>query len=177
LIRLKRKKASTEGSGMKSNLDGSIPIDNTDSVLLSILQKNAELSLSEIGKGVGLTKMAVSNRIKRLKKLGIIEGSCYRLNPVKLGQDYAVISTITCNYKGIGQERVANAIARFPGVMSVYLMFGTSDILVVARRSDRRSAKKLIYDISKLAGVRNTLTMVPHTVIKESLEIDISKVS
>jgi Lrp/AsnC family transcriptional regulator, leucine-responsive regulatory protein len=160
---------------MKSNLDGTIPIDETDALLLSILQENAELSLSDIGKRVNLTKMAVSNRIKRLKKLGAIEGSCYKLNPVKLGQDYTVISTITCNYKGVEQEKIANAIAKFPGVMSVYLLFGTSDILLIARRSDRKSAKNLIYDISKIAGVRNTLTMVPHTAIKESLTIGISK--
>jgi Lrp/AsnC family transcriptional regulator, leucine-responsive regulatory protein len=160
---------------MKPNLDGTMPIDKTDALLLSILQDNAELSLSEIGKKIKLTKMAVSNRMKRLKKLGVIDGSCYRLNAVKLGQDYTVISTVTCDYKGVEQEKVANAIARLPGVMSVYLLFGTSDILLIARRGDRRSAKKLIYDISRLAGVRNTLTMVPHTVIKESLALDIQR--
>ncbi|MHB1869013.1 MAG: Lrp/AsnC family transcriptional regulator [Nitrososphaerales archaeon] len=160
---------------MKSNPDGTIPIDATDSLLLSLLQESAELSLSEIGKRVNLTKMAVSNRINRLKNLGVIVGSCFRLDPVKLGQDYIVLSTITCNYKGIKQEQIANTIAKFPGVMSVYLLFGTSDILLIARRGDKTSAKKLIYEISKIAGVRNTVTMVPHTVIKESLGVDISK--
>jgi Lrp/AsnC family leucine-responsive transcriptional regulator len=158
---------------MKANQDGSFSIDETDRLLLSILQEDAEISLSEIGKRINLTKMAVSNRIKRLKSSGIINGSSYRLNPVKLGQDYIVISTITCNYKGGEQEKIANTIAKFPGVMSVYLLFGTSDILLVARRSDRTSAKKLIYEISRIPGVRNTLTMVPHTIIKESLSIDI----
>ncbi|MGH2639934.1 MAG: Lrp/AsnC family transcriptional regulator [Rhabdochlamydiaceae bacterium] len=160
---------------MKPNRDGTISIDDTDRLLLSILQENAELSLSDLAKKVNLTKMAISNRIKRLKKVVIIDGSCYKLNPVKLGQDYTVISTITCNYKGVAQEKIAKTISKLPGVMSVYLLFGTSDILLIARRSDRTSAKELVYEISKIAGVRNTLTMIPHTVIKESLAIDISK--
>ena len=158
---------------MKPNQDGSFPIDETDRLLLLILQQNAELSLAELGEKVNLTKMAVSNRMKRLKKLGIIEGSCYRLNPEKLGQDYILISRVTCSYKGLEQEKIANAIAKFPGVMSVYLVFGTSDILLIARRRDKKSAKQLLYDISKIQGVRNTITMIPHTVIKESLTIDI----
>jgi Lrp/AsnC family transcriptional regulator, leucine-responsive regulatory protein len=158
---------------MKPNKDGSIPVDKIDRLLLSILQEDAEISLSELGERIKLTKMAVSNRIKRLKTTGIIGGSSFRLDPVKLGQDYIIISTVACNYKGVEQEKIANAIAKFPGVMSVYLLFGTSDILLVARRSDRTSAKKLIYHVSKIPGVRNTLTMVPHTAIKESLSIDI----
>ncbi len=159
---------------MKPDKDGSYPIDDTDRLLLSILQENAELSLSELGSRVNLTKMAISNRLKRLKKLGIIEGSYFRLNPEKLGQDYIVISRVTCGYKGLEQENIANAIAKFPGVMSVYLVFGTSDILLIARRRDKKSAKQLLYDISKIQGVRNTITMIPHTVIKESVAIDIS---
>lgn len=159
---------------MKPNQDGSFPVDETDRLLLAILQENAELSLSELGKKVNLTKMAISNRMKRLKKLGIIEGSCFRLNPEKLGQDYVVISRVTCSYKGLEQEKIANAIAKFPGVMSIYLVFGTSDILLIARKRDKKTAKQLVYDISKIPGVRNTMTMVPHTVIKESLTIDVS---
>jgi DNA-binding Lrp family transcriptional regulator len=159
---------------LKPNQDGSFPLDETDRLLLSILQDDAELSLSELGKRVNLTKMAISNRMKRLKKLGIIEGSSFRLNPEKLGQDYIVISRVTCRYKGLEQEKIANDIAKFPGVMSVYLVFGASDILLIARRKDKKSAKQLLYDISKIGGVRNTITLIPHTVIKESVMIDVA---
>ncbi|HZW58307.1 MAG TPA: Lrp/AsnC ligand binding domain-containing protein [Nitrososphaerales archaeon] len=86
--------------------------------------------------------------------------------------DYLLVSRVVCNHKGLDQEKIANAIAKLAGVMSVYLMFGTSDILLIARRSDKTSAKQLLYEISKIPGVRNTNTTIPHTVIKESLTID-----
>ncbi|MGI0078826.1 MAG: Lrp/AsnC family transcriptional regulator [Nitrososphaerales archaeon] len=147
-------------------------LDDKDRLLLSILQENAEISFSELGKKVNLTKMAISNRIKRLKDAGIIEGSYFKVNPEKMGLDYTVISRVICSHKGLEQEKIANAIAKFPGVMSVYLVFGTSDMLVIARRKDKTSAKQLVYDISRIPGVRNTNTTIPHTVIKESLALD-----
>jgi Lrp/AsnC family leucine-responsive transcriptional regulator len=158
---------------MKVNNDGSFLIDDKDRLLLSILQESAEISLSELGKKVGLSKMSISNRIRRLKELGIIEGPYFKVKPEKLGEDYVLITRIICNHKGLGQEKIANAIAKLPGVMSVYLVFGTSDISLIARRKDKSSAKQLLYDISRIPGVRNTVTMIPHTVIKESLAVDV----
>lgn len=159
---------------MRIHNDGSYDVDDKDRVLLAMLQENAELSLSELGRKVNLTKMSISNRIRRLKELGIINSSCYRVDPEKLAQDYLLISRVICSHKGIEQEKIANSIAKLPGVMSVYLMFGTSDILLIARRKDKTSAKQLVYEISKIPGVRNTNTTIPHTAIKESLTIDTS---
>lgn len=152
--------------------DGSYLLDAKDRTLLSVLQENAALSLSELGKKVGLSKMAVLNRMNSLRKAGIIEGSYYKINAEKVGQDYSIITRIICAPKGPEQSKIASAISELPGVQSVYLIFGTFDILMIARRKNRTSAKELIYDISKIQGVRNTVTMIPHTIIKESLLVD-----
>ena len=160
---------------VRKQQDGSYAFDDKDRMLLAILQEDAEVSLSDLGKKIDLTKMAISNRIKRLKKLGVITGSCYKLDPEKLGQDYVIISRVICSHKGLEQEKIANSIAKFSGVMSLYLVFGTSDILFIARRKDKTSAKQLVYDISRIPGVRNTITTIPHTVIKESLTVDTLK--
>jgi hypothetical protein len=57
------------------------------------------------------------------------------------------------------------------GLQTVYLNFGPYDILFIARRKDKESAKRLLYEVSRVNGERNTLTTFPHTVIKESPEI------
>ena len=158
---------------MKKLKDGSLDLDSKDLVLLSLLQQDGQLSLSEIGRRVNLTKMAVSNRIKNLRKAGIIEGFFCKLNPEKLMQDYVVITQVICRPKGPKQEQIANTIAKLPGVQSVYQVFGSFDILIIARRSDRDSARRLIYEVSRIPGVSNTITTVPNNVIKESLVVDI----
>lgn len=148
-----------------------IELDARDKLLLSLLQKDGGRSLSELGKELGLTKMAVSNRIKRLKRAGVLGESHYVVNPRKVGEDYLLVTQVSCDVSGAEQEKVAAKIARLSGVQSVYLNFGPYDILLIARRKDRQSAKNLLYEITHLAGIRNTLTIIPHTVIKESLEV------
>lgn len=160
---------------VKKTPGGPPTLDEKDDLLLSILQNDAELSLSDIGERLGLTKMSVSNRIKRLKEAGIIEGSHYRVNPKGVDQDYLVVCQATCEVAGPDQERIAKQIARIPGVQSVYLTFGPYDILFIARAKDKESAKALLYDVTEIHGIRNTLTTIPHTVIKESLELNIGQ--
>jgi len=158
---------------MKAGVSGTVALDEKDRLLLSLLQNDAGLSLSEIGLKLGLTKMSVSNRIKSLKMAGILEGSHYRVNPQRVGQDYLMVTQVTCDVSGPEQEKVAAKIAKIPGVQSVYLNFGPYDILLVARRRDKQSAKDLLYEVSEIHGIRNTLTIIPHTVVKESLEIEL----
>jgi DNA-binding Lrp family transcriptional regulator len=148
-------------------------LDQKDKLLLSMLQSNAELSLSEIGGQLGLTRMAISNRIKRLKMAGIIEGSHYRMDPQKVGQGYLVVCQVTCEASGPEQEKVAARIAKIPGIQIVYLTFGPYDMLLIARRQDLQSAKRMLYDVTQVPGIKNTLTTIPHTVVKESLEVDL----
>jgi DNA-binding Lrp family transcriptional regulator len=157
---------------MKTGNDGNSILDDKDRMILSLLQKNAEISLAEVGKKVDLTKMAVSNRIRNLKRSGVIEGSFYKVNGQKVGQDYVLITRITCQSKGQEQDRIAAEICEITGVQSVYQIFGAFDILVISRTSNQRAAKLLGYEIAKIPGVRNTVTTIPHTVIKESLFVD-----
>jgi len=159
-----------ESKIMKKGVGGRVELDQKDRLLLSILQNDASLSLVTIGGQLGLTKMAVSNRINALKEAGVLEGSHFRVNPQKVGQDYLLVSQVTCDVSGPEQEKVASKIALIPGVQTVYLNFGPYDILFIARRRDKESAKDLLYNVSRINGIRNTLTMIPHTVIKESLE-------
>ncbi len=131
--------------------------------------------MSVIGEKLGLTKMAVSNRIKRLKEEGVLIGARYIVNPMQVGQGYVVVCQVTCETSGAQQERIANQIAKLPGVQTVYLNFGPYDILFIARRTDNKGAKDLLYEVTQMQGIRNTLTTIPHTVIKESLKVTLDE--
>lgn len=49
-------------------------MDHVDSQILQLLQNNARISFSEIGKSVALSTPAVSSRIQKLQEQGIIKG-------------------------------------------------------------------------------------------------------
>lgn len=65
-------------------------LDATNLRLLEELQRDARMSLAELGRRVGLSSPAVSERLKRLEAEGVITGYRVELDPRKLGYSFGV---------------------------------------------------------------------------------------
>jgi DNA-binding Lrp family transcriptional regulator len=65
------------------NIDG---LDALDNKILEVLKENARATFSEIGEIVGLSRVAVKNRIEIMEKNGIIQGYKAVINPTKIPQ-------------------------------------------------------------------------------------------
>lgn len=61
-------------------------MDITDYKIIEILQEEGRISMKDLGKIVGLTSPAVSERVKRLEEAGVIEGYKAIINPNALGR-------------------------------------------------------------------------------------------
>ena len=60
-------------------------VDATNCRLLEELQADARLTMAELGRRVGLSAPAVTERVQRLEQDGVIEGYRARLSPRALG--------------------------------------------------------------------------------------------
>lgn len=60
-------------------------LDTTDVQLLNALTTDARTSIAELARLVGLSPPSVSERIKRMEDVGLIEGYAARINPKALG--------------------------------------------------------------------------------------------
>src|SRR5205823_14215577 len=60
-------------------------IDATDVRILDALVVDARISIAELARSVGLSPPGVSERIKRLEEVGVIEGYTLMINPKALG--------------------------------------------------------------------------------------------
>ncbi|WP_242095099.1 Lrp/AsnC family transcriptional regulator [Aestuariivivens sediminicola] len=69
-------------------------LDDLNKKILKCLQQNARLSNAEIGRQVGITSPAVSERIKKMEDLGIIEGYKVAVSPFELGYQLKAIITL-----------------------------------------------------------------------------------
>lgn len=49
-------------------------MDQIDNMIVTMLRENARMSFSEIGRKVGITRVAAKNRIEQMEKDGIIRG-------------------------------------------------------------------------------------------------------
>lgn len=69
-------------------------VDSLNRKILKCLQENARLSNAEIGRQVGISSPAVSERIKKMEDLGIIEGYKTMVSPFEIGYQLKAIITL-----------------------------------------------------------------------------------
>lgn len=69
-------------------------IDKTDVEILQMLKTNCKIQLIDIGEAVHLTGQAVSKRILKMEKLGIIKGYTVLLDEKLLGKTITAYITI-----------------------------------------------------------------------------------
>lgn len=70
-------------------------IDEIDNRIVELLRGNARLSYSEIGEDVGLSRVAVKNRVKSLEEKGIIKGYHAEIDPLSTPEMLPFIVEIT----------------------------------------------------------------------------------
>jgi len=61
-------------------------MDTTDYKIIELLQDEGRISMKDLGKIVGLTSPAVSERVRRLEESGVIQGYKAIINPDALGR-------------------------------------------------------------------------------------------
>ena len=89
-------------------------IDDTDRRILSVLLKDARTSLRSIAEEVGVALGTVSNRVKRMEEVGVIQGYGILLDAEKVGWTMTVLWA--SNRKGRLME-VQRRIAEDPRVL------------------------------------------------------------
>ncbi|AGN38176.1 Lrp/AsnC family transcriptional regulator [Bacillus paralicheniformis] len=101
-------------------------LDETDKKILSILHEEGRISYTDLGKRVGLSRVAVQTRINNLIEEGIIEKFTAVINPVKVGIHVSVFFNVEVEPQYL--EAVAVALEREPAVTSLYHMTGPSKL-------------------------------------------------
>ena len=103
-------------------------MDQIDSKLIMLLQQNARVSLKELAKEVFLTTPAVSARIEKLEKEGIITGYSAKINPIKLG--YHITAFVNLELQPTQKKEFYPFIEKIPNVIECNCVTGTYSMLM-----------------------------------------------
>ena len=60
-------------------------LDELDRKILDLLTQNARYSYSELGERLGVSRVAIKNRMDALEQRGVIEGYTVIVNPQRTG--------------------------------------------------------------------------------------------
>lgn len=143
-----------------------------DRKLLALVQKDATLTVAELGEAVGLSTTPCWKRLKRLEEEGFIERRVALLNRTKVGLPVTVFVAIRTNqHDEAWLADFARATSALPEIVELYRMSGDVDYLMKVVVADiegyDRFYKKLIRAV-KLTDVSSTFAMEQ---IKYSTEI------
>ncbi|WP_405055746.1 Lrp/AsnC family transcriptional regulator [Kribbella sp. NBC_01505] len=84
-------------------------LDPIDWAVLTELQADARLSLSELGRRVNLSASATTERVRRLESLGVITGYRADVDLAKVG--YPVLAVVRLKYPGNKHEPLKRLLA------------------------------------------------------------------
>ncbi len=141
--------------------------------LLKLLARNARYTNEELASMLGVTANEVENEIEALEKAGIIRG--YRAVIDWDQMDGAFVSAIVelnvVPKAELGFEEVAEKIAAYHEVESVYLMSGVYDLNVVIKGKTLQDIARFVArELSTIDSVTSTTT---HFVMRRYKEMDV----
>lgn len=145
-------------------------LDRIDRKILSVLQRDARISITDLAREVGLSATPVSERVKRLEREHVILGYHAKLDPEALGMRILVFVELRLAQKSSEIfDSVKRELAHVPEVLECHLVAGEFDYLIKARISDMRDYRDLLGRILlKLPMAIESRSYVVMEEIKES---------
>ncbi len=129
--------------------------------LLKLLEENARTPDETLAKYLGISPEDVRHKIKQFEEDRVILGHKSIVDDEKAGREVvkAVIEVKLIPERDGGFNKVAERIARYPQVVSCYLMSGAYDLLVTIKGSSLRDVASFVSEkLSTIEGVRGTAT-------------------
>lgn len=147
---------------------------NSDNVLdeigwhiLRVLQENARISFSELGRLVGLSAPAVAERVRKLEDAGIIAGYHAEVNPVRVG--YSVLAIIRIGATGINFSKCAEAVKRMHEVLECHRITGSDSFYVKVMVPSIQHLEALIDQLTPY-GETTTMLVLSSAVKRRTIE-------
>lgn len=141
-------------------------LDALDRRLVDLLTQNARYTYSELGERLGLSRVAIKNRMDALEQRGVIEGYTVIVNPQRLG------SAVSCYYeietRPEALPRVIAALQDCPSITQIYRVTGACRLHVHAVAASQEELETLTCEVlDQLSGVERIESSVILSRVKD----------
>ena len=138
-------------SGLKSLLD---PVDIA---ILEALQENGRIGMSELGRRIGLSQPATSERVKRLEERGIVTGYGARIDAAALGLGMMAVIRLRTTHEHI---RASLALfAEMPQVIEVLRLTGEDCFILKVLVPTPAELEAIVDTIARFGAVTTSLVL------------------
>jgi Lrp/AsnC family transcriptional regulator, leucine-responsive regulatory protein len=124
--------------------------------ILDELQNNARVPFAELGRRVGLSTPAVTERVRRLEDEGIIAGYHAEVNPERIG--FRILAFVGVNVVGEALPRFVKKALQCPHVLEVHRVTGAESFIIKIAVVDHGQLEQVLDSL--MPYVKTTTSMV-----------------
>ena len=137
-----------------------VHIDGIDKIILKHLMNDARAPILGIAKEVGISGAAIHQRLRKLKKTGLLKGSNFVIDPKALGYKtlaFVGVSPVASN----NYKEVIIKLKEIPEVVESHYTTGKFSIFIkVLCKNNEHLMQLLNYKIQTIKGVTQTETFI-----------------
>jgi len=133
-------------------------LDLLDKKILTLISADARVPFLEIARECGVSGAAIHQRVQKLKRRGVVEGSEFLINNYRIGYQ-------TCAFVGIkvhntkSTDSIIESLRAIPEIVECHFATGRFAMFVKIYAKDNRHLLQIIVDkITKIEGVIETET-------------------
>jgi Lrp/AsnC family leucine-responsive transcriptional regulator len=134
-------------------------VDAVDSEILKLLREDGRMSWQDLGAAVGLSANAAADRVRRLRRAGVITGFVALVDPAAGGRVLEALVGVTLK-RGIDSDDLATAAARLEPVTEVLHLSGAPDYQLRVACRDTAELDALLRTLRNRLGAADTETTV-----------------
>ncbi len=142
-------------------------IDSLSWKILNCLQKNARQPNTEIGRQVGISSPAVSERIKKMEDTGIINGYFTTVSPFEVGYQFKAIITLRAFMGKL--KPFLEIVTTYDEVLNCYRITGNENIVMEVVLKNQKHLEAFI-DQLIVFGETKTQIVLSHVVKNNNLK-------
>lgn len=132
-------------------------LDEIDLAILNSLQENARLPFAEVGRSIGLTAPAISERVRKMEDAGVISGYHAAVNHARAGLPILVFVQLGLT-PGRGRE-VTEILRGLPEVLECHHITGQDCYIIKAAVPDMEGLPLLIEFFGHLGKTTTSLVL------------------
>lgn len=141
-------------------VNDNVKLDGIDKTILNFLMKDAKKPILEIAKNIGITGAAVHQRLRKLEKSGLIEGSRMMLDARLLGYKTMAFVGVYLD-KAVSNPQAVKQLSEIPEVIECHYTTGNWSIfLKILCRDNEHLMHVLNKNIQAIDGVSRTETFI-----------------
>jgi len=130
--------------------------DSADYKIIQILKKNARLPISSISHEIGVSRITVQKKIRKLEENGIITGYTAKLNSDSFS--HKVKGWILINAVANKEEKAIKSMMKLPEITGLYTTNGKWDLAAEITSTTLEGFDRAISALRAINGVLETET-------------------